>query len=67
MGKWKVYLFRSDGFGRSDTRDKLREFFGIDANHITYNALLACDLPKEAKKFVNKQKFKLNSDSPYKR
>ena len=24
----------TDGFGRSDTREKLRDFFEIDANHI---------------------------------
>ena len=50
----------TDGFGRSDTREKLREFFEIDANHIAYNALIACDLKDQAKKFKNKYKLKLN-------
>ncbi len=55
----------TDGFGRSDTREKLREFFEIDSNHITYNALLACGLNKEAKKFKTKYKLKLNKKNPY--
>tara|TARA_Y100000992_G_scaffold236326_1_gene167156 strand:- start:6931 stop:9534 length:2604 start_codon:yes stop_codon:yes gene_type:complete len=55
----------TDGFGRSDTREKLREFFEIDENHIAYNALLACGLLKEAKKFKIKYKVKLNKKNPY--
>ena len=55
----------TDGFGRSDTREKLREFFEIDSNHIAYNALLACGLNKEAKKFMTKYKVKLNKQNPY--
>ena len=57
----------TDGFGRSDTRQKLREFFEIDANHIAYNALIACGLKDEAKKFKNKYKLKLNEKDPFTR
>ena len=57
----------TDGFGRSDTREKLREFFEIDSNHIAYNALLVCGLNKEAKKFKTKYKLKLNKENPYMR
>jgi len=57
----------TDGFGRSDTREKLREFFEIDSNHIAYNALLVCGLPKEAKRFKNKFKVKLNKKPPFTR
>ena len=57
----------TDGFGRSDTREKLREFFEIDANHIAYNALIACGLKDEAKKFKNKYKLKLNENNPFTR
>ena len=57
----------TDGFGRSDTREKLREFFEIDANHIAYNALIACNLIDEAKKFKNKYKVKLNKNNPFTR
>ncbi len=29
----------TDGFGRSDTREALRDFFEVDARHIAYAAL----------------------------
>ena len=57
----------TDGFGRSDTREKLREFFEIDSNHIAYNALIVCGLKDEAKKFQNKYKLKLNENNPFTR
>ena len=57
----------TDGFGRSDTREKLREFFEIDANHIAYNSLNACGFKDEAKKFKNKYKLKLNEQDPFTR
>ena len=47
------------------SREKLREFFEIDSNHIAYNALLACGLLKEAKKFKTRYKLKLNIKNPY--
>ena len=31
----------TDGFGRSDTRDKLRYFFEVDANYIAYAAIVS--------------------------
>ena len=31
----------TDGFGRSATRENLRDFFEVDANHIAYHALYA--------------------------
>ena len=57
----------TDGFGRSDTREKLREFFEIDANHIAYNALIACGLKDEANTFKNKYKVKINENNPFTR
>ena len=57
----------TDGFGRSDTREKLREFFEIDENHIAYNALVACGLKDEAEKFKNINKLKLNKKNPFTR
>lgn len=35
------YVLGTDGFGRSDTRSKLRQFFEVDANHIVYTAMSA--------------------------
>ena len=49
------------------TREKLREFFEIDANHIAYNALLACNLLEDAQKFKAKYQVKINSSNPYMR
>ena len=68
--KWvngKYICLGTDGFGRSDTREKLRDFFEIDSSHIAYNALIACELFEEAKHFKNKYKIKLNKGNPYKR
>ncbi len=68
--KWidgKYICLGTDGFGRSDTREKLREFFEIDADHIAYNALIACGLDDQAKKYRQRYKLKLNKLSPFKR
>jgi pyruvate dehydrogenase E1 component len=44
IGRWIPQPFLplgTDGFGRSDTRDTLRRFFEIDAEHVTVAALSA--------------------------
>ena len=52
------YTLGTDGFGRSDNRANLRDFYGVDAKHIAYYALVAlhkqgelsqADLSKAAK------------------
>ena len=35
------YCLGTDGFGRSDSRAKLRDFFEVDSRYIAYHALLA--------------------------
>jgi len=35
------HVLGTDGYGRSDTREKLREFFEVDRRHITHTALKA--------------------------
>ena len=68
--KWvngKYICLGTDGYGRSDTREKLREFFEIDSDHIAYNALLACNMNHEAKKYKIKHKVKINNKNPYTR
>ena len=42
----------TDGFGRSDTREKLRSFFEIDAKHIVFNSLKALSMDNEAKSLL---------------
>ena len=42
IAKWvnaRVISLGTDGFGRSDTREVLRDFFEVDAKHIAYAAL----------------------------
>jgi pyruvate dehydrogenase E1 component len=44
VAKWipgETVLLGTDGYGRSDTRPALRDFFEIDARHIAYAALVA--------------------------
>ena len=39
----KYVALGTDGFGRSDTRAALREFFEVDARHIALAAIAALD------------------------
>jgi pyruvate dehydrogenase E1 component len=41
----KYVALGTDGFGRSDTRAALRDFFEVDARHIAVAALAAMDSP----------------------
>ena len=36
---WPLEVLGTDGFGRSDTRESLRDFFEVDARHIAYTAI----------------------------
>ena len=68
--KWvngKYVCLGTDGYGRSDTREKLREFFEIDANHIAYNALVISGLSEKAKEYKKKYHLNFNKFSPFKR
>jgi pyruvate dehydrogenase E1 component len=57
------YVLGTDGFGRSDSRQKLRHFFEVDRYWITYTALKALadsGVIKPAE--LNKAKQALNID-----
>jgi pyruvate dehydrogenase E1 component len=44
IAKWlpgDAVLLGTDGYGRSDTRPALRDFFEVDGRHIAYAALAA--------------------------
>jgi len=66
----KFYSLGTDGFGRSDTRKNLRDFFEVDRNNIVLSSLyslqqqgkLKSDIVKKA---INKYKFQSNSDHPW--
>ena len=57
----------TDGFGRSDTREKLRDFFEIDANHIVINILKHLKKYDEYKKYIKVNKIKLSEKAPWKK
>ena len=57
----------TDGFGRSDTREKLRSFFEIDTKHIVFNSLKALNMNNEAKKYAKENNIKFNSKHYLKR
>tara|TARA_B100000902_G_C27095139_1_gene805851 strand:- start:599 stop:937 length:339 start_codon:yes stop_codon:yes gene_type:complete len=55
----------TDGYGRSDTREKLRSFFEVDSYHITIAALKAlCDGGSVKSDLVNEaiKKYGVNPD-----
>lgn len=56
----------TDGFGRSDTRDKLRSFFEINKEHIVYTILISLNKIKQAEQFAKKEKMDLNTEDPWK-
>ena len=57
----------TDGFGRSETREKLREFFEIDRHYITMTALESLSNENLIEKKIVKQsimKYKLDPEKP---
>ena len=61
----KYICLGTDGFGRSDTREKLRSFFEIDTNHIVYASLIAANENEKANIFKKNRKLKFNSKNPW--
>ena len=49
----------TDGFGRSDTRENLRQFFEIDKENIVYASLIALGNTKLAKSYAEEKKLAL--------
>jgi pyruvate dehydrogenase E1 component len=61
------YVLGTDGFGRSDTRERLREFFEVDRHYVVYQALKALvDQGGLDKAILGKaqQKYNLKLDAP---
>ena len=61
------YSFGTDGYGRSDSRKKLREFFEVDKEHIVAYALsaLAKEQLMSSKDAVRAmKKYKIDKDKP---
>tara|TARA_A100001015_G_scaffold251217_1_gene290097 strand:+ start:1364 stop:3973 length:2610 start_codon:yes stop_codon:yes gene_type:complete len=55
----------TDGFGRSDTRENLRQFFEINKDYIVYASLIASGNEKLAKSYAEENKLALNKDHPW--
>ena len=68
--KAPYYTLGTDGYGRSDSRQKLREFFEVDANNkarmAIYSLFRKGDISKkEITSFYKKLKVKLNKLNPW--
>ncbi len=72
VAKWfpkELCILGTDGFGRSDTREELREFFEVNANHIVYAVLYEFCLEdkfdsKDLKKAAKKLKIEPKKPNP---
>ena len=65
--KQPYYVLGTDGFGRSDTRSALRNFFEVDAKMVTYTALKALTNQNQFKKdqlLSAMKKLDINPDRP---
>ena len=61
------HVLGTDGFGRSDTREKLRQFFEVNHQFIAYTALVKLyEIGDCEKKVLSdfKEKFDIDSDKP---
>ena len=61
------YSFGTDGYGRSDSRKKLRKFFEIDKEHIvayTLSALAKEQLIASKEAIKAMKKYKIDKDKP---
>jgi pyruvate dehydrogenase E1 component len=70
IAKWfprKLYSLGTDGFGRSEGRASLRDFFEVDAKHIVLATLYSLSIEKKIKPEVVKKALKdlkINHDKP---
>ena len=61
------YSLGTDGFGRSDTRKKLRKFFEVDKEHVvTYGLSVLAKEQLIASKYAKEaiKKYKIDSNKP---
>jgi pyruvate dehydrogenase E1 component len=61
IDKWvpgNLYLLGTDGFGRSDGREQLRDFFEVDYRHIAATALFGLEQEKKIKPAELKKAYK---------
>lgn len=66
--KWvngKYVVLGTDGYGRSDTRENLRNFFEISKEHLVINALIMLKKEKEAKSYMKKNNLIIQEEAPW--
>lgn len=70
ISKWipgRLYSLGTDGFGRSESREALRDFFEVDAKHIVLAVLYALEKEGSVKMDIVQKaikKLKINPDKP---
>ena len=57
----------TDGFGRSDTRAELRNFFEISSEFIVWNSLTMLNKTQEAEEYIKNNSIEFNEDAPWQR
>ena len=65
--KGKFVVLGTDGYGRSDTRENLRNFFEISTKHLVLNALMLVGKITEAKSFKKKNNIDTVLEAPWER
>mgnify|MGYP003321258871 FL=1 len=63
----KFIALGTDGFGRSDTRENLRNFFEISTEHLVLNALMLAGKEKEAESFIRDNNINISLEAPWER
>ena len=63
--KGDYIVLGTDGFGRSDTRDKLRDHFEINAKPHYLKRTVLFEYEKEAREFIKSNKIKLDEIAPW--
>lgn len=63
----KFIALGTDGYGRSDSRKNLRNFFEISAEHLVINALTLVGKREEAKDFIKENNIDTVSGAPWER
>jgi pyruvate dehydrogenase E1 component len=56
----------TDGFGRSDWRRSLREFFEVDRRYVALAALRSV-APEKAAEAISKYEIKTDTEAPWRR
>jgi pyruvate dehydrogenase E1 component len=70
IAKWipgPLLLLGTDGYGRSESRAALRDFFEVDARHIAYTALCGLARDKQIKMSIlneARRKLEIDPDKP---